>query len=115
MPLDTAVMSWADDIGSAIPSSIARQWIKPGTYSPPKEFKEFPCFHYKVPLPLEVMKITIGKAGHHFKQITEECDIAYMWHDRDKGHVEFWGEKEKVRRAMWFLKHRIDHVLMHGW
>jgi hypothetical protein len=58
----------------------------------------------------DVMKQVIGRGGCYFKRTTYECDIDFIWHDREKNKIEFWGPKKNLNYAMQVIQSRIDKI-----
>jgi len=43
----------------------------------------------------ECLRLTIGASGKNFKKITEENNMAYIWHNKETQQIEIWGDKNK--------------------
>lgn len=41
----------------------------------------------------ECLRLTIGASGKNFKKITEENNMAYIWHNKETQQIEIWGDK----------------------
>ena len=41
----------------------------------------------------DVLKQVIGKEGCYFIKTTEECDLDFVWHNRNTKKIEFWGQE----------------------
>ena len=68
------------------------------------------CGRLSAPLLDDVMKRVVGRGGCYFKRTTLECDIDFIWHDREKNEIEFWGPKNKINHAMNIIESRIDKI-----
>ena len=71
-----------------------------------KEGKILKGFLYAPKDPV-ITKRVIGKNGCYFHQTTSNCDIEFIWHNRDTNQFLFWGEKFKLIKAMNIIRSRI--------
>ena len=55
----------------------------------------------------EIIRLLIGKAGCHFKRITEESGASYIWHNRDTNVIEIFGEEENRELAKTMIQYEI--------
>lgn len=62
----------------------------------------------------ECMKLTIGIKGKNFKKITENNEIAFIYHNKEKNIIEIWGENKKYKTIRTqIIKHlRWSHELL---
>ena len=58
----------------------------------------------------DVMKQVIGRGGCYFIRTTQECDLDFIWHDRESHKIEFWGPKQNLSYAMGVIQHRLDKI-----
>jgi hypothetical protein len=54
-----------------------------------------------------ITKKIIGKNGYYFKLTTTNCNVDFIWHDRETNNFLFWGEKQSVIRAMHKIRNRV--------
>ena len=55
----------------------------------------------------DVLRQVIGRNGCYFIRTTQECDLDFIWHNRDNNTIEFWGPRESIQRAYSVIKSRI--------
>ena len=55
----------------------------------------------------DVLKQVIGKEGCYFIKTTEQCDLDFVWHNRDTKKIEFWGPKDNIDKGISAIKYRI--------
>ena len=55
----------------------------------------------------DICKQVIGKDGYYFKLTTNNTDVDFIWHDREKNNFLFWGERTNVIQAMKIIRSRI--------
>jgi len=58
----------------------------------------------------DVMKQVIGRGGCYFIRTTKECDLDFIWHDRERNKIEFWGPKQNLSYAMGVIQHRLNKI-----
>ena len=58
----------------------------------------------------EVMRITIGKDGCNFKKITENNNIAYIFHNKETNKIEIWGNKNKFCKVIKQINNHINYA-----
>jgi|TARA_B100001175_G_C19481704_1_gene627470 polyribonucleotide nucleotidyltransferase len=46
-------------------------------------------------LTTELIKMTVGKDGKFFKELTEENNMCYIWHNITENMIEIWGNESK--------------------
>jgi hypothetical protein len=59
------------------------------------------------------VKYLIGKKGKHFKRITKEADVSFIWYDEDNHSVMIWGPQEQLPNAVQLLFVHIEKVKHH--
>ena len=55
----------------------------------------------------DVTRQVIGKGGCYFHMTTQNCNIHFIWHDRNTNKFLFWGDKYPLIRAMKIIHSRI--------
>ena len=58
---------------------------------------------YGFALPLDIAKQVIGRNGCHFKRITQETRVSYIWYDSDQNVIEIWGPFSKMNKSQQYL------------
>ena len=58
----------------------------------------------------DIMKQVIGRNGCYFIRTTQECDIDFIWHDRNTNKIEFWGPQKNLPYAINAIEYRIKKV-----
>ena len=61
------------------------------------------------PKELDVIRQVIGKGGCYFHKTTNDCDIDFIWHNRETGQFVFWGDKMNLIHAMDIIRTRIQN------
>jgi hypothetical protein len=61
-------------------------------YNPPNDCKLF--WFQLMPIDMANIGYIIGKNGKHFCDITDICDVKYIWFRNEFGTVEIWGKNE---------------------
>ena len=61
------------------------------------------------PKEADVTKQVIGKGGCYFHKTTADCDIDFIWHNRETGQFLFWGDKANLIHAMDIIRTRIQN------
>ena len=56
----------------------------------------------------DVLRQVIGRNGCYFIKTTQECDLDFIWHNRDNNTIEFWGPQESIQKAHSVIKTRIN-------
>ena len=49
----------------------------------------------------------IGKEGCYFIKTTQDCDLDFVWHNRNTQMIEFWGPKDNINKGISAIKYRI--------
>ena len=44
---------------------------------------------------VELIKMLVGKNGFYLKQLTENNNMCYIWHDQNEKLIKIWGEESK--------------------
>jgi hypothetical protein len=42
------------------------------------------------------LKLLIGKNGRHFKRITRDSGVSFIWYNDDKNSIDIWGPKNNL-------------------
>ena len=58
----------------------------------------------------DIMKQVIGRNGCYFIRTTQECDIDFIWHDRNTNKIEFWGPRENLTYGINAIEYRIKKI-----
>ena len=53
----------------------------------------------------------IGKNGAHFKYLTENLGVEYIWWNKDQNIIEIWGPERKLFRAKKVMQSKLDKYL----
>jgi hypothetical protein len=61
------------------------------------------------PKEADVTRQVIGKGGCYFHKTTADCQIDFIWHNRESGQFLFWGEKANLIHAMDIIRTRITN------
>lgn len=64
--------------------------------------------HLKIALDDKTMLKVIGKGGYHFKKITQQTNVNYIWWNKESSIIEIWGNPKNFKKAKQALKHRLD-------
>jgi hypothetical protein len=44
----------------------------------------------------EKMRLLIGKSGRHFKRITKETGVSFIWYNDETNSIDVWGPKDSL-------------------
>ena len=58
----------------------------------------------------EINCIAIGKDGCNLKKITENNKIAYIYHNKESGKFEIWGNKNKFHIVKKQIQNHLDYA-----
>ena len=58
----------------------------------------------------EMNAVAFGKSGYYLKQITENNEIAYLYHNRNTNKIEIWGESRKFDKVIREIKNRYENA-----
>lgn len=58
----------------------------------------------------EKVKFLIGKKGRHFKRITKEADVSFIWYDDTNHNIMIWGPPDNLNKAVSMLFEEIGKV-----
>jgi len=81
----------------------------PGVYSPPTN-----CHYTQLSttgVQEDIMKISIGRNGKVFKAITREANVNYIWYNKEKHFIEFWGPEKNLQDASQRVFDRIQKII----
>nr|QOI90308.1 hypothetical protein HWQ62_00171 [Pyramimonas orientalis virus] len=56
------------------------------------------------------VKYLIGKKGKHFKRITKDASVSFIWYDEENHSVLIWGPQENLSMAIKLLFSQIEKV-----
>lgn len=56
------------------------------------------------------VKHLIGKEGKHFKRITKEANVSFIWYNETDNSVSIWGPQENTQAAITLLFAKIEKV-----
>jgi hypothetical protein len=62
--------------------------------------------------PEAVLKQVIGRDGCYFIRTTEECGLNFIWHNRARNSIEFWGPRVAVDYGVNAIMRRFQTVSM---
>jgi len=62
------------------------------------------------PTDSDIMKQVIGRNGCYFIRTTQECDLDFIWHNRDTNKIEFWGPRENLTYGINAIEYRIKKI-----
>ena len=85
---------------------ISEEFITQLTHSLDNDSTIFQGFLYAPNDPV-ICKKVIGRGGCYFHKTTQQCQIDFIWHDRDNQKFLFWGKKWPLIRALNAIHHRI--------
>ena len=59
----------------------------------------------------DIMKQVVGKGGHYFKLTTLNFNVEFIWYDKIKNKIEFWGyAKDDIENAKQLIDMRIKLI-----
>ena len=58
----------------------------------------------------EKVKFLIGKKGRHFKRITKEANVSFIWYDDTNHNIMIWGPPDNLNKAVSMLFEEIGKV-----
>ena len=59
----------------------------------------------------DIMKQVVGKGGHYFKLTTLNFNVEFIWYDKIKNKIEFWGyAKDDIENAKQLIAMRIKLI-----
>ena len=73
--------------------------------------KEFIVWRYSLDITAvsdDAMKQIIGANGCYFIMTTKNCGLDFLWHNREKQTIEFWGPKANIEQAKSVINNRIQ-------
>ncbi len=76
------------------------------------------CVHY---MPLDkslsddFLKQIIGRDGCYFRKTTAECRLNFIWHNRDRHSIEFWGSKRAIDDGVNQIARRFQIIIARQW
>ena len=84
----------------------------PWNYKDPNHVPPFATDYTEMYAPenVEVTSITIGKDGCNLKKITEQNEIAYIYHNKESNKFEIWGSRNKFTKVQKQIQNHIDYA-----
>ena len=70
------------------------------------KFQVYKC-SIQAPDNADILKQVIGRNGCYFILTTQQCDLDFIWHNRDNNTIEFWGPKPNIDKALEVISSRI--------
>jgi hypothetical protein len=74
---------------------------------PNDEYVEFPLTTEEYNLDPAIVRHFIGKDGRHFKKITRETGVSFIWYHMYRHCIQIWGPSEALVQAKEMLKNNI--------
>jgi hypothetical protein len=73
---------------------------------------KYQVYKYSMSAPdnADILKQVIGRNGCYFIRTTQECDLDFIWHNRDNNTIEFWGPKYSIDKAVGVIESRISKI-----
>jgi len=92
--------------GDETTTTIRREW-------PNDEYAEMPLSTDEYHLGPAFTKHLIGKEGRHFKKLTRNTGVSFLWYSPNKHCVQIWGPKDSMSNAFVQLKQHISNLIYH--
>ena len=91
--------------GRTIPESFRR-----GLESLRNAGNKYQVYKYTMVAPEDenILKQVIGRNGCYFILTTQQCDLDFIWHNRDNNTIEFWGPRDSIDKAVGVISSRIS-------
>jgi hypothetical protein len=88
------------------------QSFKSGLESLRNAGNKYQVYKYSMTAPenMDILKQVIGRNGCYFIRTTQECDLDFIWHNRDNNTIEFWGPKDSINKAVGVIERRINKI-----
>jgi len=88
------------------------QSFKSGLESLRNAGNKYQVYKYSMTAPenTDILKQVIGRNGCYFIRTTQECDLDFIWHNRDNNTIEFWGPKDSINKAVGVIERRINKI-----
>ena len=85
----------------------------PWNYNDPNHKPPFNTDYTEMPAHenLEINAIAIGKDGCNLKKITENNKIAYIYHNKESGKFELWGNRNKFAKVQKQIQNHLDYAV----
>ena len=58
----------------------------------------------------ELIKMTVGKDGAFFKELTEQNNMCYIWHNISENMIEIWGDESKHLTIQQLIIKKIQQI-----
>tara|TARA_B110000967_G_C18502519_1_gene372296 strand:- start:10 stop:447 length:438 start_codon:yes stop_codon:yes gene_type:complete len=71
-------------------------------------------YSLRAPENVDILKQVIGRNGCYFILTTQQCDLDFIWHNRDNNTIEFWGPRESIDKAVSVINSRISKITQLG-
>ncbi len=78
-----------------------------------KQMAPFVWFHFMPINPMTpevILKQVIGRDGCYFIRTTQECGLNFIWHNRTRNSIEFWGPRVAVDYGVNAIMRRFQTV-----
>lgn len=88
------------------------QSFKSGLESLRNAGNKYQVYKYLMTSPenMDILKQVIGRNGCYFIRTTQECDLDFIWHNRDNNTIEFWGPKDSINKAVGVIERRVNKI-----
>ena len=88
------------------------QSFKSGLESLRNAGNKYQVYKYSMTAPenTDILKQVIGRNGCYFIRTTQECDLDFIWHNRDNNTIEFWGPKDSINKAVGVIERRVNKI-----
>lgn len=71
-------------------------------------------YSLRAPENVDILKQVIGRNGCYFILTTQQCDLDFIWHNRDNNTIEFWGPRDSIDKAVSVINSRISKITQLG-
>ena len=82
---------------------VCREW-------PNDEYVEVPLTTDEYNVDPTFVKHMIGKDGRHFKKITRDANVSFLWYHIYRHCVQIWGPRENMPQAVQMIKDCIGSI-----
>lgn len=77
------------------------------------------CHVYNLKIPVseseeihnQLISQLIGKSGNYFKYLTQDCQLRYIWCNKETKVIDIWGKENNIPRSVKRIEHKIYSVL----
>ena len=80
-------------------------------------FKDCHVYNLKIPvnesedIHNQMISQLIGRSGNYFKYLTKDCQLRYIWCNKETKIIDIWGKESNIPRAVKRVEHKIYTVL----